>query len=198
MQRISLLFLTLVVAGGAPVGALEGTQSVRSRAPYARHSSHEIRSVPATGSATDGVSSIEAYDCSFTQSGFIAVNPCTGNDMTETATVQCIGTYSVRPDGVVVDAGYNSSVHSIWTDTGTGDVFVLSGRGIVVQTENHAANDVVSILIEFRGLARGKRQDIRGDWHGLVVIDGQTGDVTELGVPGPTFSDGLTCVNHHH
>lgn len=66
-----------------------------------------------------GNASVESYDCSHEQSGFIAVNPCTGDNITEEATVACRGTLSVRPDGVVVDAHYNTNVSSIWTDTGT-------------------------------------------------------------------------------
>jgi hypothetical protein len=184
-RRVVLIFAILF--GLAVCGWADRPSKLKGRhLPYAK------RVESAWGSASSGTASVESYDCSHEQSGFIAVNPCTGNDITEEATVACRGTLSVRPDGVVVDADYNTKVSSIWTDTGTGEVFELTGSGLVVFT-NANSND--AITVQFKGRARGRRQDIAVDWHGLIAFDGQTGEVTEVGVPGPSFSDGLTCVN---
>lgn len=184
-RRMALIFAILF--GLAVARPADCTSKPKDRRlPYAK------RVESAWGSASSGNASVKSYDCSHEQSGFIAVNPCTGNDITEEATVACRGTLSVRPDGVVVDAHYNTKVSSIWTDTGTGEVFELTGSGLVIFT-NANSND--AITVQFKGRARGRRQNIAVDWHGLIAFDGATGEVTEVGVPGPSFSDGLTCVD---
>lgn len=185
-RRVIVIFAILF--GLAVCGWANGPWKLKGRRlPYAK------RVESPWGSASSGNASVESYDCSHQQSGFIAVNPCTGNDITEEATVTCRGTLSVRSDGVVVDADYNTKVSSIWTDTGTGEVFELTGSGLVVFT---TANSNDAITVQFKGRARGHRRDIAVDWHGLIAFDGATGEVTEVGVPGPSFSDGLTCVDH--
>jgi len=88
MRRCGLLALALLF-GLAETGTADRRSSPESRRlPYAKRSSRPSQSSEAWGTASVGAASVESYDCSHTQSGFIAVNPCTGNDITEEATVE--------------------------------------------------------------------------------------------------------------
>lgn len=187
MSRHALLMVGLLfgLAGQGAAARREPGDGVR--VPYAG------RTRGAAGLAAAADLSATSYDCSHEQSGVFGVNPCTGNPISEITRVACRGTLSVRPDGIVIDAHYNTSVRGLWKDEVTGERFLLTGSGVVAFADTAAA-DLLTLTAQFRGRARGKHYDIGADWDGIIHFGPNFEVLAEAGVPKNSFSESLTCL----